>query len=154
MILDDVRVLLTSDDDRDDAVGKAEAIGLNVVGSVEWDGPVPEGSFTVVAPMVRMSTPEFFLYRMTNTFVANDAFFEAVAYAEEMLGTVVTSRTKPSLERGAYEEVDEPRTSVRDMLEYLLPIVEDDTAITCMKVILCANPRAYEEFVKLEYERA
>ena len=152
--MEKVRVLAGSEDEAKEMESMASEAGLSVVGHVTYDVPELPGSFMVMelnGTYVRMSTPEFFLFRKT---LGKDA----LTYASEMLSHVATSLTRPSLPEGTYEE-GEPQTSVANMLAYLTPILREDSewfdeAVTCLGTLVAADTEAYEAIVRSTMEIA
>lgn len=152
--MEKVRVLAGSEDEAKEMETMASEAGLSVVGRVTYDVPELPGSFMVIevdGTYVRMSTPEFFLFRKT---LGEDASL----YASEMLSHVATSLTRPSLPEGTYEE-GEPQTNVASMLAYLMPILAEDSewfdeAVACIKTLVTADAEAYEVLVRSTMEIA
>lgn len=100
--------------------------GLEVTRTV-WDGPVPRDSYFDVAPGVRMSTPEFFLFRK----VIMEDSETALKYASEMFSRVRTSLTCPDVPEGYYRMEDGPQTTMPAMCDYLSDIAGHPYADFC-----------------------
>jgi hypothetical protein len=127
---DDVIILDTRENDNKDAdeFGK---LGVSVLGRTKWDGIVPEGSFIVINPYMRMSTPEFYFFRKCQELSHEDA----MELACTLMSHYNTSMTTPKLGDGEVERTDEAHTTYNEMLEYLLrinPCVESDAALSAL----------------------
>lgn len=99
-----------------------ELFGGKVRETTIWDGIVPPNSYEPHGNGVRMARPEFFLFRKMAT--ANDV--DARTYACEFLGLVATKLTRNDLADGEYIELERPRTTAENMLDYLRPVVVHD----------------------------
>lgn len=100
--------------------------GLEVTQTV-WDGPVPKNSFFGVAPGVRMSTPEFFLFRK----VITEDEETALKYASEMFSRVRTSLTCSDVPEGSYRMEDGTQTTMLAMCDYLSDVAGHPYADFC-----------------------
>ena len=118
------------------------------VSKTVWDGPVPKGSYLHIAPGVRMSTPEFFLFRK----VITEEPDVAMSYASEMFSRVRTSLTCPDVPEGAYRMGDEPQTTMLAMCDYLSDIAGHPYADFCFwflaMVDLSGDVERYENEVR------
>lgn len=119
----------------------AKAMGHNVKNTYVWTGPVPPNSFENLSPFMRMSTPEYFLFRKFNQL--EDA--DAIALGNELCGLYATSKTRSDLDEGTILVLDEPRTTTQKMAAYLEPVLDTEEGARAMKILvhvkdLCQKP--------------
>lgn len=93
---------------------QAQRNGHSVRGVSLWDGPIPPGSFEVIAPDMRMSTPEYFFLRKANEL----SFAEAVQLGIELCGKYRTSVTQYDRDKG-YDFLRDQRTTKARLRTYL-----------------------------------
>lgn len=124
----------------------AEVLGVEADEKfVVWTGIVPPNSFMDIAPGVRMSSPEFFLFRK----MAESNDVDARTFACEMLGHVVTSLTNWRVPDGKYVWEKEPATEVRYMMAYLSQVSGDESVDRVRRLIRSMA----DTNVVLDYER-
>lgn len=131
--------LLASNETEADAFRRnCEATGTSVSGVTMWDGPVPPNSYMFINPFMRMSTPEFFAFRMSNTLDT----YEASLLVAELLSNVRTNRTA-SMDDNTYEDLvkeDGPRMTASGYREYLSEVMdtpEGARAATILDMAVC-----------------
>lgn len=118
-----------------------------------WTGIVPPNSFMDIAQGVRMSSPEFYLFRK----MAESNDVDARTFACEMLGHVVTSLSNWRVPAGKYVWEKEPATEVQYMMAYLSQVDGDESVERVKRLIRSiAGTTAvmdYERFVAGCYDR-
>lgn len=124
-------ILATSERQAADMRADAEGDGIEVKSTTVWEGPVPPNSYMFVAPFIRMSTPEYYLFRKCNTLDR----WEAVVLAAEMFSHYATWKTCHNEEFGHIERLDEPRTTPRHMAAYLRPVADTPEAMVAADVV-------------------
>jgi len=124
--------VLADDDILAEAYTHAAAeLGINVTGSVVWQGIIPPNSFEWLNQFVRMSTPEYFFYRKANELHE----WHAVDIAEELCGYYRTHATTPDVPAGSFERRDEPATTVARIREYLAPVASTEPGRRALAVL-------------------
>jgi hypothetical protein len=131
-MLNETHILATSEDRAEEMAMNVRLLGGNVRRTTIWKGVVPPNSFHHIGFNVRMSAPEFFLFRK----MAQNSDVDARTYACEMLGTVATSLTMSDLDEGEYAVLEEPRLTVPEMLDYLSPVHYDNDVKRVESLIL------------------
>ena len=120
---------------------------------VVWTGIVPPNSFMDIAPGIRMSSPEFYLFRK----MAESNDVDARTYACEMLGHVITNLTNWRVPDGKYVWDKEPDTEVQYMMAYLSQVDGDESVDRVKRLIRSiADTNVvmdYERFVMGCYDR-
>lgn len=134
-IPDTLTILATSDDGANEMKQQAEADGHEVSGVKVWHGVVPPHSYMRIAPGLRMSTPEFFFFRMCNQLEQD----EAIAIGDELCGHYRTWKTAPDLDEGAWEPYP-ARTTIERLFIYTMQVCETDEAKTALDIIMNLTP--------------
>lgn len=131
-------ILLTNSADKDRAHYVADLIGMNPKATRCWDGPIPPiGSYKDVDGLCRMSTPEFFFLRMSNTKPRS----EAVKIGMELCSTTQTSLTCHDVPEGESYETEEPPTSVNILAAYLSQCADTIEGARALSVLSSVSRR-------------
>ena len=141
-----LHILATSEEEALYMAACAKGMGNDVRNLTVWDGIVPPNSYMPYGFGVRMSTPEYFLFRK----MARSNDVDARTYACEMFGLVGTSLTCPYLEDGEFVRFAVPRLTVDDMLVYLMPVADDKDARRVARLVMGITENlidGYERFV-------
>jgi len=141
-----LHILATSEEEERYMSECAKSMGNDVRKTTVWDGIVPPNSYMPYGFGVRMSTPEYFLFRK----MARSNDIDARTYACEMFGHVGTSLTCTYLEDGEFVKLDEPRLTVDEMLIYLTPVADDRDARRVARLVMGVTENlidGYERFV-------
>ena len=125
-------IIATSQEAADEMELNVRLLGGSVEKTTIWKGVVPPNSFRHIGWNVRMSMPQFFLFRK----MAQNSDIDARTYACEMLGTVATSLTMSDLDEGEYVVLEEPRLTVPEMVDYLSPVHYDNDVKRVESLIL------------------
>ena len=113
-IPDTIQILARNEHEAEIMTARAANAGQQVRGVTIWDGPIPDHSYEVISPFMRMSTPEFFFLRKANEL----SFPEAVRLGIELCGKYRTKITQYDRAEG-YDFLCEPRTSKKRIRKYL-----------------------------------
>ena len=131
-MLSSVITLVTSADDAEKVNEEASGIGLNVKSTAVWEGLVPPNSYMDLNEYVRMSTPEFFMFRKANELELVDA---CILFCE-MWSTFRTNLTAHNMEPGEVDVLFEPRTSFYEFAEYIKPVLDKPEGIRAYEVMI------------------
>lgn len=126
-----VDVIATNADDARMFVNNAIASGSRVAQTTIWDGPIPPHSLEWYAPGVSMATPEYMMLRKTNQLPHDDAVMLCCA----LLSPYSTNLTSSSMAFGEVSRRDEPHTTFKRVIEYLMPIMGTPEARRCFDVM-------------------
>ena len=147
---DPVIVLGTSREESEEMRRSAEDEGVEVKATTEWTGPIPErGSYEMLSPWVRMSTPEYFFYRKANQLPER----EAVILGCELVSHYRTNVTAHNLPDDVIERVYELRTTVRRLRDYLMQVKDTPEGAKALRVLekVRKGKDEYEELVGSAY---
>lgn len=134
---------------------QCEARDIPVRGEFVWNGPVPPNSFMMVAPTIRMSTPEYFAFRKSNEMDV----MSAVHVVAELLSNVRTALTCHSMDADTFEDlakVNGPRMGAAEYREYLEPVADTPQGLRAIAVLESAVTVVgeYESFVRTNLEES
>ena len=123
-----------------------DSIGVGLIGRKRWDGEIPVGSFVLINPFMRMSTPEFYFFRKCCELSHEDAIELACA----LMSHYNTHWTCPDLQDDEFELKENTHTTFEKMRGYLMrfePCEERDEALSVLSDAL-PYLEGYEAAVK------
>ena len=147
--ISEVAVLGESKEEVDRYRANCMAHNVNVYGEFVWEGPVPDGSFMMVSPTVRMSTPEYFAFRMSNVLDT----MSAIHVVAELMSNVRTALTRRSLDDDSYNDLAKlngPRMGAAEYREYLGQVADTPEGIRALTILDAAVSVVgeFESFVR------
>lgn len=141
-----VKVLGLSEEEAAEFAAEAEAGGLEVLGRQVWGGPVPEGSYTHLGGNIRMSTPEFFFFRMANQL----DLATAALLGCELCGFYSTNMTTPAIAEDAQELYDTTHTTQLAIEGYLSSVGDTPygtKALEALEYVHAGDMDPFESYV-------
>lgn len=132
--ISEVAVLGESKEEVDRYRANFMAHNVPVYGEFIWEGPVPHGSFMMVSPTVRMSTPEYFAFRRSNELDA----MSAVHVVAELLSNVRTALTRHSLNDDEYNDLAKlngPRMGAAEYRKYLSQVADTPEGVRALTIL-------------------
>lgn len=143
-----VITLATSQEEADAMREAAESEGLGVKGTSVWTGPIPPNSYEEIGLGLRMSTPEFFMFRKANELDLTDA---AILFCE-MWSVFRTNFTAHNMPKGEVDVLMEPRATFYGFAEYIKPVLGTPEGVRAYEVMVEAIHH-FDQYHELMCER-